>query len=136
MKKLSTIFAVLFAALICVTSCGSSSDDGNDPAPTPSNVILSAKDFVNTEWKGSDKNSKEVTLKVSSSTNMTLNYYTKTLAKGTEEFTLQSVTIAYTFDETKGSFTGKDGDTQYSGTLTDSKTMTFKMPSEEVTLKR
>ncbi|MCR5455125.1 MAG: hypothetical protein K6F33_09090 [Bacteroidales bacterium] len=143
MKRLSTLLAVLFAALICVTSCGSSSsssDDDNNNGGTTSTVILSAQAFVGTEWNGSDANGK-VTLKVSSASEMTLNYYIKeTVAKNTEtELKLVTVTIDYTFDEAKASFsgTGKEDSKAYSGKLSTAKAMTFKtLPTGDVNLTR
>ncbi|MCR5455688.1 MAG: hypothetical protein K6F33_11940 [Bacteroidales bacterium] len=143
MKRISTIFAVLIAVLICFASCGSSSSEDEPtptPTPTPENptgkvAYLTAKEFAASEWSGTDANSKEVTLKVTSITEMTLNYYTKTLAKKTEEFTLQTAQIAYTFDEATGKFSGKDGSgTQYSGSLTSKTALKLKMPSEEVAM--
>ncbi len=143
MKKIITI---LFAALICLSamSCGSSSSGGDEPAPTPTPTpdnptgkvaYLTAKEFASSEWSGTDANGKSVTLKVSTTTEMTLNYYTKSLAKHTEDFTLQTATIAYTFDEAAGTFSGKDGSgAQYSGTLTGKTTLKLKMPTEEVAL--
>ncbi|MBR4215809.1 MAG: hypothetical protein IKR94_10865 [Bacteroidales bacterium] len=138
MKKI--IF--IFVALICLASCGSSSggdDNGNEPTPnpTPSGTVayLSAKEFVSTEWSGKDGNNQDVTLKVNSATDMTLNYFTKTLAKNTDNFMAQTVSIAYTFDEAKGTFSGKGSDgAQYSGALTSKTTLKLKMPTCEVVM--
>ncbi len=138
MKKLSTILAMLFAALICVTSCGSSSSGDDEPTPAPSNVILSAKDFVGTEWHCTDDNGK-VTLKVNSATEMTLNYYTKeSVAKHTETEQLNTVTITYTFNEKEATFSGKgkEDSQDYSGKLSAARAMKLKMPSQEVSLSR
>ena len=138
MKKI--IF--IFVALICLASCGSGSggdDNGNEPTPnpTPSGTVtyLSAKEFVGSEWGGKDGNNQDVTIKINSATDMTLNYFTKTLAKNTDNFMAQSVSIAYTFDEAKGTFSGKGNDgAQYSGTLTSKTSLTLKMSSAEITL--
>ena len=138
MKKI--IF--IFVAFICLASCGSGSggdDNGNEPTPnpTPSGTVayLSAKDFVGSEWGGKDGNNQDVTIKVNSATDMTLNYFTKTLAKNTDNFTAQTVSIAYTFDEAKGTFSGKGDDgAQYSGTLTSKTSLKLKMSSAEIIL--
>ena len=132
------------AIALCLASCGSSSSGGDEPAPTPTPTpdnptgkvaYLTAKEFAASEWGGTDANGKSVTLKVSTSTSMTLNYYTKTIAKHTEDFTLQTATIAYTFDEAAGTFSGKDGNgTQFSGTLTSKTQLKLKMSTEEVSL--
>jgi hypothetical protein len=138
MKKI--IF--IFVAFICLASCGSGSggdDNGNEPTPnpTPSGTVayLSAKEFVGSEWGGKDGNTQDVTIKVNSATDMTLNYFTKTLAKNTDNFTAQTVSIAYTFDEAKGTFSGKGNDgAQYSGALTSKTTLKLKMPTSEVVM--
>ncbi len=144
MKKIITILFAAMAIALCLASCGSSSSGGDEPAPTPTPTpenptgkvaYLTAKEFASSEWSGTDANGKSVTLKVSTSTSMTLNYYTKTIAKHTEDFTLHTATIAYTFDEAKGTFSGKDGSgVQYSGTLIGKTTLKLKMPTEEVAL--
>ena len=146
MKKITLIFAVFFAAAICLASCGGSSNGGDEPEPTPQPspdnptgkvAYLTAKEFVSSEWSGKDGNSQDVTIKVNTATDMTLNYFTKTLAKNTDNFTAQTVTITYTFDEAKGTFTGKGNDgAQYSGTLTSKTALTLKMPSAEVSMKK
>ncbi len=138
MKKILFIFI----ALICLASCGSGSggdDNGNEPTPnpTPSGTVayLSAKEFVGSEWGGKDGNNQDVTIRVNSATDMTLNYCTKTLAKNTDNFTAQTVSIAYTFDEAKGTFSGKGDDgAQYSGTLTSKTSLKLKMSSAEIIL--
>lgn len=138
MKKI--IF--IFVALICLASCGSGSggdDNGNEPTPnpTPSGTVayLSAKEFVGSEWGGKDGNNQNVTIKINSATDMTLNYFTKTLAKNTDNFMAQTVSIAYTFDEAKGTFSGKGNDgVQYSGTLTSKTSLKLKMSSAEIAL--
>lgn len=137
MKRITTLIAVIFAALVCVTSCGSSSSSGDEPEP--SNVVLAAKSFVGTEWTGSDANGK-ITLKVNTATEMTLNYYTqKTLSKKNDpEPELITVSISYTYDETQATFSGKgkEDNNSYSGKINTAKSMSFKMPSQEVTLTR
>lgn len=140
MKKIITF---LFAALVCLASCGSGgSGDEPEPTPTPTPdnptgkvAFLTANEFAASEWSGKDANSQDVTLKVTSTTSMTLNYYTQTLAKHTEDFSLQTVTISYAFDEAKGTFSGKGNDgAQYSGTLTSKTLLKLKMSSAEITL--
>ena len=140
------IITILFAAIVCLASCGGGSSSGDDPeptpAPTPENptgkvAYLTAKEFAASEWNGKDANGQDVTLKVTSTTEMTLNYYTKALAKNTDNFTLQTATIAYTFDEAAGTFSGKDGSgAQYSGTLTSKTLLKLKMSSAEITLSK
>ena len=134
------------AVVFCLASCGSSnSSDDPEPTPTPTPTpdnptgkvaFLTAKEFSSTEWSGKDGDSQDVTLKVTSTTEMTLNYYEKTtLSKNTEpSFELKTATITYTFDEAKGTFSGNDGNTQYSGTLTSKTALTLKMPTAEVSL--
>ena len=148
MKKLTSIFTFILAAALTLASCGSSGDDGKDPEPTPTPTptpspdnptgkvaFLTAKEFVSTEWSGKDGNNQDVTLKVNSATDMTLNYFTKTLAKNTDNFMAQTVSIAYTFDEAKGTFSGKGSDgAQYSGALTSKTTLKLKMPTCEVVM--
>lgn len=139
MKKILFIFV----ALICLASCGSGSG-GDEPEPTPQPTpnnptgtvaYMTAKEFVGTEWSGNDGNNQDVTIKVNSATDMTLNYFTKTLAKNTDNFTAQTVSIAYTFDEAKGTFSGKGDDgAQYSGTLTSKTSLKLKMSSAEIIL--
>lgn len=143
MKKIITL---LFAALVCFASCGSSSsEDEPEPAPTPTPnptpdnptgtvAFLTATEFAASQWGGKNDNG-DISLIVAAA-DMTLNYYDKTtLSKNTNEPVLKTVKITYTFDEAKGTFTGKGDDgAQYSGSLTSKTAMTFKMPTADVAL--
>jgi hypothetical protein len=136
MKKITTILAVLLTAIVCITSCGGGSDDKKDePTPETKAAFLTASEFASSQWGGKDAVG-DISLIVSAS-NMTLNYYTANngIAKSTKDPVLQTVIITYTFDETKGTFSGTGDDkAQYSGALTSKTALKLKMPTQEISL--
>lgn len=67
---------------------------------------------------------------------MTLTYFS-VLSKNTDNKTKKTVKIAYTFDETQGTFSGKgDDNAVYSGELTSITALKFKMPDGEILMSK
>lgn len=137
MKKLTILISVFWASIFCFTSCSKddSVNSNNNNTTTPSAKYLTTEAFASSSWSGSN-NDGNISLAVKSKTNMTLNYYrTTSITKHTEEPTLVTIDITYTFDETKGTFTGSGNDNfSYSGTLTSTTQMSLKAPFGTATL--
>jgi hypothetical protein len=137
MKKITILIAVFWASILCFTSCSKddSVNSNNNNTSTPSAKYLTTEAFASSSWSGNN-NYGDISLAVKSKTNMTLNYYKATsITKHTEEPTLVTIDIAYTFDETKGTFTGSGNDNfSYSGTLTSTTQLSLKAPFGTATL--
>ena len=133
MRKIILLFAVFFAAVCCLTSCGGSKK--NDEPETKAKYLTAAA-FASSSWSGKNADG-DVNLSVTSTTDMTLTYFTaaKTVSKNVEQPELKTVKITYTFDEEKGTFSGTGGDNaQYSGALTSTTALSLKMPNGEVSM--
>ena len=122
MKKITTLFTVFLMTVICLASC--SKKDNKDKEPEQTAKFLSATSFASSTWTGNNE-AGTVTLKVTSTSDMTLTYFKKTVAKNTDPVA-QNVKITYTFNEADGKFSGTgDDNVNYSGELKSTKTLTF-----------
>ena len=122
MKKITTLFTVFLMTVICLASC--SKKDNKDKEPEQTAKFLSATSFASSTWTGNN-DAGTVTLKVTSTSDMTLTYFKKTVAKNTDPVA-QNVKITYTFNEADGKFSGTgDDNVNYSGELKSTKTMNF-----------
>lgn len=128
MKKFIGIFTMLLLTVFVLSSaCKKHNDD--DGAK-----FLTTDGFVSSKWAGIDQNSQEVTLQVTSKTNMTITYYeSKSLSKNTDGPTKITVIIEnYDYNESTGAFSGNGDDNKsYSGTLTSTTKLDLKLPSGE-----
>ena len=135
MKKITILFAVFIAAVLCVTVSCKDKNKNSEPEQ-PAAKFLTAVSFASSLWTGSDSRSNEVTLNVTSTSDMTLTYFS-VLSKNTDNKTKKAVKIAYTFDETQGTFSGKgDDNAVYSGELTSITALKFKMPDGEILMSK
>lgn len=143
MKKISILFAVFFAALLCtVSACGGDkNEDEPEPTPAPTPVTptakyLTASEFAASNWTGKDANGNDVTLNVVSTSNMNLTYYTvNAVSKKTDEKKEVKVAVTYTFKEEDGTFSGSGDDKQsYSGSLSSKTALSLKMPNATVSM--
>lgn len=130
MRKTTFLFAMLILTMVCAVFSCKKNDDTTDVSAK----FLTVSQFESSVWNGIDSKGDEVTLKVSSTTNMTLTYYTS-ISKRTDDKNLKTVEIAYTFDEIQGSFsgTGDDGKT-YLGSLLSFTTLTLNAPFGSVSM--
>jgi major membrane immunogen (membrane-anchored lipoprotein) len=122
MKKIATLFTVFLLTVICLASC---SKKDNSKEPENPAKFLSAASFASSTWEG-DNGVGTVTLKVTSTTDMTLTYFKMpSLSKNTDPVA-QNVKITYTFTEADGKFSGQGDDgVNYSGELQSTTTMKF-----------
>ena len=118
---------LLMTVLVLSQACKKHNDD--DGAK-----YLTHDSFASSKWEGLDKNSKAVTLNVTSKTNITITYYgVKSLSKNTDNETKITVKVDnYSFDESTGkiSGTGDDGNT-YNAELTSTTKLNLTMPWSE-----
>ena len=122
MKKITTLFTVFLMTVICLASC---SKKDNSKEPENPAKYLSAASFASSTWEGNNS-AGTVTLKVTSTTDMTLTYFKMpSLSKNTDPVA-QNVKITYTFTEADGKFSGQGDDgVNYSGELQSTTTMKF-----------
>lgn len=157
MNKIRLIFAILMVALVsfatvgckggggdepATPSGGNGNGGGNTPGPdnqTPAAKYLTAAEFQNSSWKGTQAISTSAELKVAA-TEMTLTYWVKkTVSKNTpDEFNQLTIKIKpYTFDEKTAKFSGTGDDkVTYSGELSSKTQLKITLPSESVTMNK
>ena len=130
MRKLTFLFTTLLLSVIFVASSCKKSNDGS------SAKYLTESAFASSTWTGTDSEGYEVTLSVTSKSNMTHTYYATSISKNTDEKTeKRTVKIEYKFNESTGKWEGTGDDNfDYSGSLTSTNQMTLLMSKGSITM--
>lgn len=157
MNKIRLVFAIMMVALVSFATVGCKGKSGDDNAtpsgptngnggdkPNPDNPqntvkFLTAAEFQNSHWKGTQALATTAELKVAA-TEMTLSYWVKkNISKNTDDqFEQVIVKIQpYTFDEKTAKFSGTGDDkVTYAGELSSKTQLRITLPSESVTMNK